>query len=195
MLVSFVLVVFLYMSTRFQHMGRYLLPIMPLAAVAAGYGVVVALAGRVRLFAAVAAALVLSTGVYAVAFHNIYSGPTPLVAATDWISKNVPPGSTIGSEHWDNSLPIGSAAQPYKLLTVPVFEPDDGTKLRKLYDALFSLRLLRAQLATSMEHDRASARPVPAHGALLPRPVRGPARVRAGGDLQVGTSPARRPPR
>lgn len=136
MIVSFVVVVFVYMSTRFQHMGRYLLPIMPLAAVAAGYGVVVAFAGRARLFAAVAAALVLSTGLYAVAFHNIYSGPTPLVAATDWISKNVPRGSTIGSEHWDNSLPIGSAAQPYKLATVPVFEPDDETKLRELYDPL-----------------------------------------------------------
>src|SRR4029079_3645505 len=32
--------------------------------------------------------------------------------------------------------PIGSAAQPFKLVTVPVFEPDDNTKLRKLYDAL-----------------------------------------------------------
>ena len=136
MLVSFVLVVFVYMSTRFQHMGRYLLPIMPVAAVAAGYGVVIAFAERARLLAAVTVALVLFTGAYAVAFHNIYSAPTPLVAATDWISRTVPAGSTIGSEHWDNSLPIGSAAQPFKLVTVPVFEPDDNTKLRKLYDAL-----------------------------------------------------------
>lgn len=136
MLLSFVLVVFLYMSTRFQHMGRYLLPIMPFAAVAAGYGAVVAFGGRARLLAAVAAALVLSTGAYAVAFHNIYSAPNTLVAATDWISETVAPGSTIGSEHWDNSLPIGGAAQPYELVTVPVFEPDDQTKLRKLYDAL-----------------------------------------------------------
>jgi hypothetical protein len=136
MLVSFVLVVFLYMSTRFQHMGRYLLPIMPLLAVAAAYGLVVAVAGRARLLAAVAAALLLSTGAYAVAFHNIYSAPTPLVAATSWITETVPPGSSIASENWDNSLPVGSAAQPYKLLTVPVFDPDDGTKLRKLYDVL-----------------------------------------------------------
>jgi dolichyl-phosphate-mannose-protein mannosyltransferase len=136
MLVSFVLLVFLYMSTRFQHMGRYLLPIVPLLAVAAGYGVVVALGGRVRVLAAATAFLVVSTGAYAVAFHNIYTGPTPLVAATNWITANVPPGSSIGSENWDNSLPIGSAAQPYKLLTVPVFDPDDGTKLRKLYNVL-----------------------------------------------------------
>jgi dolichyl-phosphate-mannose-protein mannosyltransferase len=135
MLVSFVLVVFLYMSTRFQHMGRYLLPIIPLLAVAAGYGVVV-FVRNVRVLATVAAVLVLTTGAYAVAFHNIYTGPTPLVAATNWITETVPPTSSIASENWDNSLPVGGAAQPYKLLTVPVFDPDDRTKLRKLYDVL-----------------------------------------------------------
>ena len=36
MLLAFVAVVVLYMTTRFQHMGRYLLPVVPLLAVAAG---------------------------------------------------------------------------------------------------------------------------------------------------------------
>jgi Dolichyl-phosphate-mannose-protein mannosyltransferase len=139
MLVSFVAVVFIYMSTRFQHMGRYLLPIVPLLAVAAAFGLVSALRHRPRVLVGAAAAVLVATAAYALAFTNVYDGPTTRVEASRWITANVADGSTIANEHWDDSLPLGAAAAaPYRLVSVPVFEPDDDRKARMLYDALAS---------------------------------------------------------
>ena len=132
----YVVLVFLYMSTRFQHMGRYLLPIMPLLAVAAAYGVLRSFSERPRVLAAVAALIVALTGAYALAFYAIYAERTTRLAASEWMVENIPPGARVASEHWDDSLPVGSFASGYSLLTVPVFEPDDETKLRELYEPL-----------------------------------------------------------
>ena len=134
----FVFGVFLYMATRFQHMGRYLLPILPLLAVAAAYGLV-ALSIRARGAAALLAGLVFATTAgYALAFHAIYDGRTTRLQANDWIAEHVPARATVASEHWDDSLPVGELARRYRLVSVPAFEPDDDTKLRKLHDALAS---------------------------------------------------------
>jgi hypothetical protein len=132
----FAVVVFLYMSTRFQHMGRYLLPIAPILATAAGW-LVVSLAKRsARGAAAVAVAVMLSTAAYALAFHAIYTHPLTRVAASRWLVAHARPGARIANENWDDSLPTGSLARPYTLVTVPVFDRDEPGKVRKLYDAL-----------------------------------------------------------
>jgi hypothetical protein len=136
MLLAFVAVVVLYMTTRFQHMGRYLLPVMALLAVAAGAGCVAALRRRQRATLAAAAAVLGITLLYAVAFTTIYRSPMTRLEASRWIVANVPTGAAIAAEHWDDSLPVGALAQGYRFVTVPVFEPDDDTKLRELYDPL-----------------------------------------------------------
>src|SRR5207249_9789587 len=97
---------------------------LPLAAV---YALVTLLRGRTAAFLATASLLFAATAVYALSFHHIYTEPNTRVAASDWIVEHVPPGETIANEHWDDSLPVGAAAPPYKLLQLPVFEPDDGT--------------------------------------------------------------------
>src|SRR5206468_668721 len=120
----------------FQHMGRYLLPIVPLLAVAAAYVFVVA-SGRHWVLPVLATIVVGATGLYALAFHIIYTNTTTRLVANDWIAKHVAAGSRIASENWDDSLPVGAeAAARYQLVIVPVFDPDDGTKLRKLYDGV-----------------------------------------------------------
>jgi hypothetical protein len=135
MLVVYVLVVFFYFGSYFAHTGRYQLPLVPYAAAAAAYAVV--WLGRWRYAAAAAgAAVVVVTGLYALAFHGIYTRPTTRAAANEWISRHVPPGSWIANEHWDDSLPVGGLAQQYRGLTVPVFDADDETKLRRLYEPL-----------------------------------------------------------
>ena len=136
MLLVYVGGVFLYVGTRFQHMGRYLLPIVPLLAVAAAYALVVVESRRDWLLRGLGVILVVTTGVYALAFRTVYTTTTTRLAANDWIASHVRGGSTIASENWDDSLPVGGAAQGYQLVIVPVFDPDDETKLRKLFDGL-----------------------------------------------------------
>ena len=135
-LVTYVVVVFVYTATRFQHMGRYLLPILPLLAVVASYGVVRGFLDRPPVLAAVGVLVVALSGAYALAFHQIYTERTTRLAASTWITENAPAGSRIASEHWDESLPVGGQVAGYWLVTVPVFEPDDETKLRKLHQEL-----------------------------------------------------------
>ena len=133
---AYTVIVFVYVATRFQHMGRYLLPILPLLAVAAAYGLFSLLGRYPRMLAAIAGLVVAVTGAYALAFHAVYTHPLTRLAASGWIAANAPAGSRIGNEHWDDTVPVGGLARDYPLVIVPVFEPDDDTKLRKLYQPL-----------------------------------------------------------
>lgn len=144
MLVSFVATIFLYFGTRFAHSGRYLLPLVPFLAVAAAFGLASVSGARRRLWFALSSVLVLLTALYAVAFVHIYTQPNTRIVASEWILDHVPVGSTIANEHWDDPLPVGGRWSEsvagareiggYRGLLVPVFDFDDSTKLRKLYD-------------------------------------------------------------
>ena len=137
---------FLYFGTRFVHSGRYLVPIVPLLAVSAGFGIGALAARRRKAAVALGVAVVAATVLYATAFEGIYTRPNTRVAATDWIERHVAAGSTIANEHWDDPLPIGAlwgetAAEArelggYRGLLLPVFDQDEPGKLRRLYDDL-----------------------------------------------------------
>jgi hypothetical protein len=136
MTLAYVTVVFFYVGSLFAHTGRYLLPVVPLLAVAAACGLVAVLGARYRLLLAVGAAVVAATAAYAIAFHHVYAVENTRMAASDWIVAHVPAGASIVNEHWDDSLPVGARAQRYGGAQLPVFDADDETKLRKLYDRL-----------------------------------------------------------
>jgi hypothetical protein len=52
-----------------------------------------------------AAAVLLFTAAYALAFVAIYGQEHPWNAASRWVYANVPPGTTLLSEQWDDYLP------------------------------------------------------------------------------------------
>jgi hypothetical protein len=52
------------------------------------------------------AVLLLATALYALSFVAIYSTPHPWSNASRWIYRNVPPGTLIASEQWDDTLPM-----------------------------------------------------------------------------------------
>jgi len=135
-LLVFVLVVFFWIAPRFAHMGRYLVPITPVLAIAAAYALVDLLGGRRRLLLAVASFVIVLTAAWAIAFVQVFAHENTRIAASDWIVAHAAPGARIANEHWDDSLPVGGRAQAFTLLELPVFEPDDPTKLRKLYSVL-----------------------------------------------------------
>ena len=136
LLLAYVLVVFFWIAPRFAHMGRYLVPITPFLAVAASYALVRLLGRSPRVLAGVAGFVIVATALYAVAFEHVFVQTNTRIAASQWMVEHLPAGSRIANEHWDDSLPVGSRAQGFTLLELPVFEPDDGTKLDKLYTVL-----------------------------------------------------------
>ena len=110
---------------------RYLLPIYPTMALMAAYGLVwlldwsrraaprirapkrllrfpIVLAGRWVRLAAVAVVLivVLGTAFWAIAFTRIYTRPMTRIAASRWIYDNIPSGSAVSFEMWDDPLPL-----------------------------------------------------------------------------------------
>jgi len=48
-----------------------------------------------------------STLFYGAAYVSIYSSPQTRETASEWITANVPDGSTIANEYWDLGLPVG----------------------------------------------------------------------------------------
>jgi hypothetical protein len=136
MLLAFVVVTFAYFGSRFAHSIRYLVPIVPFLCCCAAFAVV-ALYRRSRgATLAVAAALLAGTLLYGVSFQQIYRRPHTRVVASEWIFANVPEGSSIVNEHWDDALPVRAPPERYRLRELAVFDPDDESKLRKLYDGL-----------------------------------------------------------
>jgi len=71
------------------------------------------------------------------AFINIYNAPNTRVSATKWINQNIPEGSTILREHWDDGLPLGYGN--YNLVDLPLYDSDDiHTKWPSIYNHLSS---------------------------------------------------------
>ena len=61
-------------------------------------------------------------------FVNIYSQKHSRIAATEWILKNIPRGSTIALEHWDDGLPLTSG-ENYNHVELTLYDqPDDEKK-------------------------------------------------------------------
>jgi 4-amino-4-deoxy-L-arabinose transferase-like glycosyltransferase len=82
---------------------RYLQPVTPFLMLCAGV-VLLSLPWRWVRWGSTAV-VILSTAVWAIAFSNLYQTPHPWLTASRWVYQNVPAGSLILSERWDDSLP------------------------------------------------------------------------------------------
>ncbi len=83
--------------------------------------------------------LLISTLVWALAFMRVYAQEHPWIQASKWIYQNVPDGSVIAVEHWDDHLPLSlplEGANPgvrgYQHIELPMYEDDGYAK----YDLL-----------------------------------------------------------
>lgn len=132
---TYVLVTFAYHALIFVKFMRYFLPIYPFLALFAAYFLVSlirwsdsgqslmgeashlvargsrwahqVLARARHLSRIIPAIVLLGTLLHAVAFSAIYSRPHSRVEASRWMYANIPAGSTLANEHWDDWLPLG----------------------------------------------------------------------------------------
>ncbi len=100
---------------------------------------------RARVWGSLPALLLLlvlvGTAVQAAGFLSIYSREHTRVEASRWIYDNVPRGAGLGSEHWDDALPLNLSDRPgrqadYRIATLPMYDPDTPDKRRALVQSL-----------------------------------------------------------
>jgi YYY domain-containing protein len=120
---------------------RYLLPLYPLlclwAAAALASWSVRAAAGRI-----LTKAVSLGVLAYAVAFLTIYSRPFALRQAAEWVYENVPAGSKILSQDWDEGFPFPLAERGnpdrFRVVNFPFYDADSPEKMTRLAGELSS---------------------------------------------------------
>lgn len=95
--------------------------------------------------AAVTLGVVFLTLFYAVAFVNIYSSPHTAVDASRWIYRNVPKGSGIAVEHWEEGMPVPlvdekgivtADSQGYRTNILELYEADGPAKRDQIVEKL-----------------------------------------------------------
>ena len=82
---------------------------------------------------------------WSLAFTNVYRQEHPWIEASAWIYRNVPDGSKILSEEWDDALPLTMDEIPerpplrtYERAELPVWDPDSSDKVEQLAAELAS---------------------------------------------------------
>lgn len=123
---------------------RYMLPIIPFLCMWAAWFMVnlLRVTSEHRVIRGMGIALLfvvsMSTILYALAFMNVYRETHPWIQATDWLCRNVPSGSQIMVEHWDDPLPIShgrgrlDCRGDYERTVFPAYDADDEEKVDAL---------------------------------------------------------------
>jgi 4-amino-4-deoxy-L-arabinose transferase-like glycosyltransferase len=107
---------------------RYMAPIYPLFAIFAAIFVthLFRFISQPKLKLVVTSILLLANSVWPASFMYIYTQPNPRVIATKWINHNIPPGTILAREHWDDGLPLYGHHELNPEL--PMYEPDSPKK-------------------------------------------------------------------
>jgi YYY domain-containing protein len=148
----FALAYFGFMGRQFSLYMRYFLPLYPVLAVLAGYGLMElyrgagALALRLRrpwlahVGPAAITAVIAIAVLAAIAYTGIYSRDFTRAEATRWMYANAPDGAVIAGEAWDETLPMGipnpPAGKAFQVFGLNLYEPDRPEKLSRLVDDL-----------------------------------------------------------
>ncbi len=92
----------------------------------------------------ITAIVLLATVFWALAFvGGVYGTEHSWIIASRWIYDNVPDGSVLASEHWDDDLPLGLpepganiGAHRYRLVELPMYEDDNEQKYHQIRSRL-----------------------------------------------------------
>jgi len=137
-LVSFGAIYFIVFGKFAVGWMRYMLPIYPALAVFGGYfclSIIQKVPKRIleNYIARKSLLLlfILFFLIYPFSFLSIYSKTSTRIQASDWINSNIPPGSTLVVEHWDDALPV-YGGHNYTQLSLPLYESDTEQKWEQI---------------------------------------------------------------
>jgi 4-amino-4-deoxy-L-arabinose transferase-like glycosyltransferase len=135
----FILGILTWMSVFFIYQGiqvsvpmRYFILVYPFIAIIGAFG----LHAIYRKFGKIILIIVIVlVSIWSLMFFSIYTKPYSRVTASYWILQNIPRGSLILSEAWDDALPL-MGGENYQIFQLPVFDPDSQEKWQKMNDLL-----------------------------------------------------------
>lgn len=86
-------------------------------------------------------AVIIYTAIYGAAFDSLYVRPLTRIEASAWIYDNIPAGSVISNEYWDDALPLPMAGEDrsaYTGMTLDLYgdESQDSAKVTTLVGQL-----------------------------------------------------------
>ncbi len=73
--------------------------------------------------------------IWPLSFMHIYTKSNTRLLASNWINQNIPIGSVIATEHWDDGLPSGTQSN-YKIQVLPIYEMQNPIKKMQIYQAV-----------------------------------------------------------
>lgn len=129
--------IFIYQGIQFAKPVRYFITIYPLFSLMSGYFLEeIFKLGSTKIpkiwLSVICCSLFAVFLVWPLAFFSIYTRPHSRVQASEWIYKNIPYGSVLGVEHWDDALPLTLDEKRgynlYKLEELPMFAEDSEEK-------------------------------------------------------------------
>lgn len=113
---------------------RYFLPLYPLFILFAAYMLLLVMDRIKRLKNIIFLVILLTVaycGIYSISFLIIYSRPHVRVTASNWIINNIPAGSTILREHWDDGMPMWGV-EKYNIEELKLYDPDTDFKWQEI---------------------------------------------------------------
>ena len=131
-----VLILLVYQGSQTTKTMRYFLPIYPYIAI-----IIAVYICRLKLFQhqIPRAIFYLLLFIYPVSFMSVYFHPITRLSASRWIYQNIPAGSTLATEHWDDGLPLnipGHLASNYTNQNLALYDPDTPQKWQKINQQL-----------------------------------------------------------
>ena len=141
--ISFVIALGALVTTQFNPLNRYYLPVYPMLIACGGFGIHRLWVGAVRrlksqqhdniVWGSVALFCSLTMGVvliWGAGFVNgVYQKTHPRLAASSWVTENIPAGALISRQVWDDAVPIRSAdlsERSYALVEFDLFRSDSS---------------------------------------------------------------------
>lgn len=141
------LLYFVYVGSWFTKFVRYLVPFYPFLSIFAAKLLIdgLNLAKKTRALEKSMMFLIVliagSTFIYSCMFMTIYITPQTRILTSNWVYNNIPEGSKILGEHWDEGLPIPTKeGTPGRYTTeqLTIYEPDNSEKVKYYADKLSS---------------------------------------------------------
>lgn len=137
--IIFPLLYFLYVGSWHTKFIRYMMPMIPFLVISAS----ILLTEIPKKFKLIGNTLIIvsifTTILYAFAFFSIYQKESTRISASRWIYKNIPQGSEILGEHWDDGLPVPvglNNQSKFQVTALTIYEPDNFYKINYLSSSL-----------------------------------------------------------